>query len=103
MPCWQVQTVSVEFQVKHLDLLAKAAASLGYDYSRVGNLITLTAPRDTININLSASTATASNQQAVNKLKQAYSLEALKVASKLGGWQLQLKTGLKGSLVRSVV
>jgi len=100
MPCYQVQTVSVAFHVAHVDLLRKAAESLGYTYGAAGATITLLSVGSIIKVDLVNGTAVAQDQRIVDELKRAYSQQALKLAAKLGGWQMKNLTATKGQLLR---
>jgi hypothetical protein len=100
MPCYQVQTVSVAFKVAHVDLLEKAAKQLGYGYAKIGNSVTLSSPGAALKVDLGAGRCIAQDQQLVNELKRAYSQQAIKLAAKLGGWQVKNLSSSKGQLVR---
>ena len=103
MPCYQVQTVSVEFKVAHVDMLYKAAENLGYSWTKNENQIILTSAGSVIAVDLTRGTAEARDQRLVNELKRAYSQQALKLAAKLGGWQNINLTSTKGQLLRGVL
>jgi hypothetical protein len=100
MPCYTVQTVSVAFKVAHIDLLEKAAKSLGYNYAKIGNVVTLSSPGAVVKVDLTRGVAVAQDQQLVNELKRAYSQQAIKLAAKLGGWQVKNLSSTNGQLVR---
>ncbi len=100
MPCYTVNEVSVTFKVAHVDLLRKAAESLGYDYSKIGNTVTLSSLGAVVKVDLVKGVALAQSQTLVNALKRAYSLQAVKLAARLGGWQLKAASDSKGQLVR---
>lgn len=100
MPCYTVSEVNVTFKVAHVDLLAKAAKQLGYGYARIGNAITLSSPGAVVKVDLLRGIAVAQDQQLVNELKRAYSQQAIKLAAKLGGWQVKNLSSTSGQLVR---
>jgi len=104
MPCWQVQTVSVEFHAKHGELLEKAIKALGWSSTKLerGYLVDC-GGWSSIEINLVTGKANIdSNQQnKLNLLKQEYSKQAINMVAKLSGWQNRKLTGLKGQLLRS--
>jgi hypothetical protein len=100
MPCWTVRRISVEFKVGNRTLLESVLAGRCY-YWR-GNTIVL----DTgIELDLDSGMARFQpwRQAEVNQLKQAYSLAAIKQASKtVKGWKLKV-TGNKAKLARRVL
>lgn len=95
MPCWEVQTMSVEFVAKHIDLLEKALQAAKFKYTINGNIVTI--DNGAIKIDLKAEKAeiqysygTSKNklQEKLNVLKKAYSVEALKKAALMNGWSM---------------
>ena len=74
MPCWEVRTISVEFQAKHRDLLDQAISVVGLRVRELGrNRIGL---NNGITLDLDKNTAEfqyASQQSDLNRLKQEYS------------------------------
>jgi len=114
MPCYQVQTVSVEFKIAHRDLLDKALDALARDtigseamgWVRDWNIAgTFCRLQNGIELDLRIGKASmqASQQGQLNELKRAYSQQAIKLAAKLNGWQLKSKNNLNGQLVRGVL
>ncbi len=103
MPCYTVSIVNGEFRVAHVDLLEKAAKGLGYAYGRVGDAITLSSVGSVIKVDLGIGKALANDQRLVDELKRAYSQQALKLAAKLGVWQLKNLTRTKGQLLRGAL
>ena len=107
MPCYQVQSVSVEFHVAHRDLLDKAIKALGWNAHVNGTDYTICTDLTSRNLLLNLATGKATvydGQVGVNKLnalKRAYSQEAIKLAAKLGGWQVKPTSSNQGNLVRS--
>ncbi len=104
MPCWQVQTVSVEFHAKHRELLEKAIKALGWSSSKTENGYSVDCGGwSAMKINLITGKAIIdSNQQnKLNLLKQEYSRQAINMVAKLSGWQNSKLTSLKGQLLRS--
>ena len=104
MPCYQVQKVSVEFKAAHADLLEKAIQSLGWQYDwnvartfcRLGNGIEL-------DLRSGQATVNQGQQSKLNELKRAYSQQAVKLAAKLGGWQVKSITANKGQLLKGML
>jgi|GEM_PF-3021802 len=94
MPCWTINTVSVEFSAKHVDLILKAAKSIGLSsyYNRESQTIYLD---DQIVINLANRTAQVINDNfdMLNKLKRAYSATVIKIVAKKKKWAVQMVGG----------
>ena len=106
MPCWEVNTVSVEFHAKHVALLEKAFESLDWVRDLYWNADkSLCRLPNGIELDLRAGRAECpvSQQPRLNELKRAYSKQAIKLAAKLGGWQNQNLTQTKGNLLRGVM
>ena len=103
MPCWEVNTISVEFHVANKDVLIDALESMGVQYSVSGNRISLN--YGDITLNLTTGTAELKNrtqQTKLNLLKQAYSETALKKVAKLNGWAIQ-GNGKQGILLKGMI
>lgn len=90
MPCYTVNLVSVQFQVKHLDLLKQAATKLGLSVYERGTTIVL----GTMEYNTTTEQIRGRQEQ-INLLKREYSETAVKAAAKKHGWSLQQKTEKK--------
>jgi hypothetical protein len=94
MPCYSVNTVSLDFQAGDLALLQKAAAVLGLQVraladrrevvDRSGNLVA-TLQKD-------KATCSRANVATVNKLRVQYSREIVSHAALKLGWQKSIKT-----------
>ncbi|NLE38093.1 MAG: hypothetical protein GX621_08730 [Pirellulaceae bacterium] len=101
MPCYQVQTVSVEFKAKNRALLDAALDAIGATaFTRYDGTLML----DTgIVLDLERGTATIQEgqQYQLNALKRAYAAEALKQAAKQNGWTYTATTKSRGELRRS--
>jgi hypothetical protein len=97
MPCYSVNTVSLDFQAGDLALLKKAAAVLGLEIrvhadrrevvDRAGKLIA-TLVKD-------KATCSQANVAVVNKLRVQYSREIVGHAALKLGWQKTMKTDNK--------
>ena len=89
MPCYEVNTLTVEFQAKHVDLLESAARSLGMSFTKLRSGLVFV---DEITIDLTSGEATyqsrksATAQEKLNLLKRQYSVEAIKTAATRTGW-----------------
>src|SRR5277367_3511985 len=94
MPCYSVNTVSLDFQAGDLGLLQKAAAALGLEVrvhsdrrevvDRAGNLVATLAQ--------GKATCSQANVAIVNKLRVQYSREIVGHAALKLGWQKVAKT-----------
>src|SRR5262245_13759682 len=94
LPCYSVNTVSLDFQAGDLTLLKKAAASLGLELRALGDRRELVDRSGNLIATLEKNKATCSpvNVATVNKLRVQYSKEIVNhVALKLG-WQKSVKT-----------
>lgn len=101
MPCYEVRTLSVEFKAEHIDLLEKALDSLGWirdwngakTFCRLNNGIEL-------DLRTGKATIQEGQQDRLNQLKRAYSMEALKQVTVKNRWQINKIKATKGSLIR---
>ncbi len=104
MPCYTVQTVSVAFKVAHVDLLELAIRALGWSsvesYDRNKLVVGPIGVSLVINLATGQAEVRADQQPRLNELKRAYSHEAIKLAAKLGGWQVKNLSSTSGQLVR---
>ena len=104
MPCYSVNTVSLDFQAGDLGLLQKAAAALGLEVrvrgdrsevvDRAGNLVAT--------ILQGKATCSSANVPIVNKLRVQYSREIVGHAALKLGWQKTAKTENKFLLRKGV-
>lgn len=97
MPCYQVNTVSVEFQARHFGTLQKAVAALGGTLQRSGERATVVIGPSTITINNGIATG---RERLVNNLRVAYARQITIQATewaKQKGWHAQ-QTGSKLTL-----
>lgn len=94
MPCYEVNTVSVEFSPRNYGTLSQAVQALGGQMCRNGELATVVLP--------SGRTVTLDNGQAIgraediNALRVAYSQAIVTQAqqwAKAKGWQASVSTG----------
>ena len=110
MPCYQVNTLSLDFQALDLGLLRKAAAVLGLEVRAVGTPLSITERRlvvergGTLVATLAGNKATCSqaNVATVNKLRVQYSREIVGHAALKLGWQKVVKTENKLLLRKGV-
>ena len=92
MPCWEVNLMSVEFKVKHIDLLKKAAESLNFkfNYNEQRNEALINGMEIRLNTQ-EATNITSTGLRNLNKLKVAYSEQALMKAAKKKKWIFKKK------------
>ena len=92
MPCYEVNTFSIEFKAKNIRLLEKIGAEISSDRKE--------AYWKGVYIDLEKGIATCSSQSLINELKQAYSIEAVKQSAKMQGWQV--KEVVKGKQYQAI-
>lgn len=104
MPCWEVQTTSIEFKAEHLPVLKRALDSLKLPYTVAGAIVTVNPGNDWTQIRIDLTAGQAKYrpqcQDTLNRIKRAYSLESIKTAAKQKGWQFAAKTETAGTLMK---
>jgi len=102
MPCYEVRTMSVEFQAQHKGLLIKALTNLGWGFTEHADRITLTRENEGIEIDLRRQEAKLEEwqQSKLNQLKRAYSSAALDRVAKMNMWTRKSETETRGVLRR---
>jgi len=80
MPCWEIQTMSVDLIASNRDLLEQALKSLGYQYYRYGNDFEMGT------MGIKGNKIYGENMDKVNAIRRAYSIEVLKHVAKKKGW-----------------
>ena len=98
MPCYQVITISQEFQAEHWSLLEKAIKAMGWSLVKRGDQVVTGPPGRSFTLDLKAQKATFDErlQGDVNALKRQYSLVAVQEIGRRNGWQVKKTGGLKG-------
>ena len=104
MPCYSVNTVSLDFQAGDLGLLKKAATALGLEVRAVGDRREILDQSGALVATLVQGKATCSqaNVAVVNKLRVQYSREIVGHAALKLGWQKVVKTENKLLLRKGV-
>ena len=104
MPCYSVNTVSLDFQAGDLTLLKKAAAVLGLEVRALGDRREIVDRSGNPIATLAQGKATCSeaNVATVNKLRVQYSREIVGHAALKLGWQKVAKTENKLILRKGV-
>lgn len=106
MPCWEVNTMSVEFKARNFKLLQQALTELKISFSCYKDeRISFRHQGNSYNINLKTQTVTfEGNNKAgwefVNKLKRTYSTVVVKEAAKKNKWSVRNLKQNKFQLVR---
>lgn len=90
MPCWQVRLTTVDFNMKSVDLLEKAAKSLGYkvNIEREGKQVVVYDYSTMIRLDLENQKATfdLTNMNKFNHLKKTYSIKVAEDMAKKHKW-----------------
>lgn len=104
MPCYTVQTMSVEFQAKHADLLTDAIKALGWGLRQRGNTYYVDTPNGAIAIDLDRQQAELrpEQQDRLNELKRAYSTQAIKRVAALKKWQVVARSATTGVMMKRI-
>ena len=104
MPCYQVNTLSLDFQAGDQGLLRKAAAVLGLEVGAAGTSRQIVDRSGALVATLAQGKATCSqaNVATVNKLRVQYSREIVGHAALKLGWQKVVKTEYKLLLRKGV-
>jgi hypothetical protein len=105
MPCYQVNTISLDFMAADLTLLQKAAAALGLKIGLLGSDLCLwrngtELPIATLRDNKAV--CSTANVATINKLRVQYSREVVNHAALKLGWQKTMKTDNKFLLRKGV-
>ena len=83
MPCWEINTMSVDINATNRDLLETAIKSLGLAYERAGNDFYV----DGFSITEDQAILRSDQQYGtLNAIKRAYSKESIKKVAKAKGW-----------------
>ena len=91
MPCWEVNTVTVEFKASNRRMLEDAINSLGWKAEFSGSQVTLITPNGPIRLDLSDQQHTIDQSDLDNiwKLKREYSKKTIYAAARKYGWSVQ--------------
>ncbi len=92
MPCYEVRTVSVEFHVENRKLLDAAIKSIGCVVSAAtSDKIVLDYGAVTVDLAAGKALVKEGYQNNLNKLKQTYSKECVKAATKKCQWAVKFQ------------
>ena len=92
MPCYQVNTISVELKAADRDLLEQALRTLGLSFHRTRDLVRVYAASGVIEITGDTASTTAQSLPTLNRIRQQYSREVIKAASTKYRWAASWKT-----------
>ena len=104
MPCWEVRTLSVEFQAKYRDLLEEAIADLGWSLDQLKEgrwqIFPQGATSFLVDLDQGKATITDGQQRHLNQLKVAYSQAAVRKVAKKRGWKTKFTSPTKGKFTK---
>ena len=116
MPCYEVNTMTLDFHALDRDVFDRAVKTLGWTIDQSGDYIrqgmggkTFTHRGDfvridrfnmTIDFRNGTVSVPADQQHRVNELKRSYSMEAIKTAAIRNGWSMMPQTATTGKIVR---
>lgn len=107
MPCYSIQTMSVEMKAANKELLEKALNALGLRFTRNGELFTIHTEAGTIRIGAGETAELSGSnmsrlQERLNEIKRGYSAQVIQQVGRKNRWvnryQNQQKT--KGTFLR---
>ena len=116
MPCYQVNTMTLDFHALDRDVFDRAVKTLDWtidqtgDYVRTGmggkkfihrgDFVRIDRFDMTIDFAQGIVNVPSNQQHRVNQLKRAYSMEAIKTAAMRNGWSMMPQTATTGKIVR---
>lgn len=101
MPCYEVNTISLELKTANKDLLHAAIKSLGFTITEIKNGIIVHTPQGDITIANGTATSTMRNAEDwINKVKQAYSMQTIEYVAKKYKFTVTEKPGNKITMRR---
>lgn len=102
MSCYTVQLTTVEFKAQHAELLKKALNELGLKFSHNERTNRISIIGSYLTIDLAAQQVRCERNETslVNRIKQQYSLEAIKLASAKNKWVVKQMASNKLALRR---
>ncbi len=77
MPCYQIRTVSIDFNATNKSILEAALTSLGYQFYYTNNQMHIKTPNGEIIIANGKATMNQTLQDTLNNIKQAYSKKTI--------------------------
>lgn len=88
MPCYEINTISVEFKAEHMEHLETALKATGLAYTKNGDIITIGGVI-TINLKNSSIECPGNYMPLINKLKREYSKAVIEDIAKKKKWALK--------------
>jgi len=89
MPCWEVRTMSVEFNAENRDMLDRAIAAVGETAIWTGSIVSLYGGAIQIDTESKSARVRDGYQNNLNELKRSYSREAVKTAAARAKWAVK--------------
>jgi len=89
IPCFTVNRISVEFKAEHFDMLDDAVRDLGFVPERGSDSVSFFANYGRVTVRDGKVTADQRDKHLINKLRQSYSKQIIKTASRRYGWALK--------------
>ena len=94
MPCWEVNLMTVEFNVKNIDILKEAIKKLGFQTltnERNSNILFLDESYNEYKIDITKNVIETKygTKENINLLKRTYSIVAIEKAAKKNKWALR--------------
>lgn len=100
MPCYQVQTYSVKFQMANFDLLSRALGKLNWNVKWKDDRISLFSGGIVLDLEKQEARVEDRYQNKLNELKRVYSIEAIDKVAKLNMWSKKMADQQHGVLRR---
>ncbi len=101
MPCYEVQMISVKFKAGYRDLLMKAITATGMVHEvRADGKIDLNQGSCVLDLEKGTAEMRRAFQSQLNRLKRAYSNEAIKLVAKTNLWMNKTTATDEGRLIR---
>lgn len=97
MPCYQINLIAVVFKVENIELLEKAAKSMGLTFQKVTDDFYRIGSMD---YDVRAERIKTYNQSDVNRLKREYSKQVINKSAKKYSWLMNKKSENKFQAVK---
>jgi hypothetical protein len=98
MPCYEINTISVDFKAENMNHLETTLKNMGLKYTKRGNVITIGGVI-TINLDSSKVECPSNYRDLVNKIKREYSKAVIEDLAKKKKWALKM-TGEDSFIMR---
>ncbi len=88
-PCWQIQTISIEFKTKHKELLKKALKNEEIGFYESRNKLYISGDRLILDLDRQEASVIDNDYTLLNKIKVAYSETAIREIARKKNWALK--------------